>query len=279
MRLGTAIGPYSTPEQWIALHVREGYGAAYCPVTQADSEETVLAYRRAAESHNLVIAEVGVWNNLLDADPSRRKANFEYSIGQMRLADKLGARCCVNISGSLSDTWDGPHPMNLTPATFDRVVEITQALIDESGIQHTYYTLEPMPWMYPCDVESSLKLIEAVNRSQFAVHVDLCNLVNSYEKFCHTGDLVRSYFAALAPHIRSIHAKDIVIGKQLTLHLDEAIPGEGAFDFDALLIEAAKLDDIPIMAEHLSTQEQYRKATSYLRSRAQALNLPLDTAT
>lgn len=278
MRLGAYIESFSNPEQWVSLHVQEGYGAAYCPVSQADSDETILAYRRAAEARNLVIAEVGVWNNLLDADAEKRRANFEYAVGQLKMADKLGARCCVNVSGSRSEIWDAPHPKNLTQETFDLVVETTQALIDESGLQHSFYTLEPMPWMYPHDVESSLRLVEAINRPQFGVHVDMCNMINSYEKFCHTGDLVRSYFAALAPHIRSVHAKDIVIQQTLTLHLDEAIPGDGCFDFDALLIEAAKLGDIPVMAEHLETQDQYRLAVGYLRTRAQALGLPLEVA-
>lgn len=278
MRLGAPVTGYGSAEEWARMHVRLGYGAAYCPLTQQDSEGKIEEYLEAARAHDLVIAEVGVWNNLLSSDPAEREANFLYAVGQLRLADRVGARVCVNISGSLSARWDGPHPGNLTEETFREVVKITQRIIDEAAPVNTYYALEPMPWMYPCDAESYLRLIERVNRDRFAVHVDMCNLVNGMEKVYHTGDMTRDFFGKLAPYIRSVHAKDTVLRDTLTFHIDEAIPGEGIFDYDALLTECAKLPDLPVMAEHLDTPEQYLQATRFIRSRADALGLPFTCA-
>jgi len=278
MRLGAPVEGYHSGEEWAQMHVQLGYGAAYCPLTQQDGEAKIDEYLQAARAHDLVIAEVGIWNNLLDRDPEARKANFRYAVGQLKLADRVGARVCVNISGSHSARWDGPHPENLTEKTFREIVEITQRIIDEAAPVNTYYALEPMPWMYPCDAESYLRLIECVNRDRFAVHVDMCNLVNGMEKVYHTGDMTRNFFKKLAPHIRSVHAKDTVLRDDLTFHIGEAIPGEGIFDYDALLAECAKLPDLPVMAEHLAAPEQYLKATRFIRSRADALGLSFTCA-
>ncbi len=64
----------------------------------------------------MVIAEVGRWCNLLDADPEKRRQNLETVTEGLALAEAIGARCCVDIAGSFNPTsWFGPHPDNLSP--------------------------------------------------------------------------------------------------------------------------------------------------------------------
>ena len=255
-------------------HVEQGYGAAYFPLNSADPPEWIEAYADAARRHGLVIAEIGVWNNLLDRSPARREANLRYAVEQLRLADRVGAMCCVNISGSLGSTWDGPHPDNLTEATYRRVVADVRAIIDAARPRNTFYTLEPMPWMYPHSGEDLARLIRDVDRERFAVHVDMCNLVNAFDRVYHTGELTRAFFRAFGPLIRVVHAKDTVIRDDLTLHIDEAIPGEGLFDYDALLTACDGLyPDLPVMAEHLETEAEYLKATGFIRRKAEALGI------
>ncbi|NLG25306.1 MAG: TIM barrel protein, partial [Clostridiales bacterium] len=130
MRLGAPVFGTGNAEEWAAAHVRKGYGATYWPLGEGAADAEVDAYVDAAKRHGLAIAEVGVWNNVLDPIPERREANIRYAIARLRTAERVGARCCVNISGSLSDQWDGPHPGNLTDETFRRVVETTRRIID-----------------------------------------------------------------------------------------------------------------------------------------------------
>ena len=67
--------------------------------------------RRAFAKHDVVLAEVGRWCNLLDADPVRRAANLKNVSEGLALAEALGARCCVDIAGSYNaKSWFGPHP-------------------------------------------------------------------------------------------------------------------------------------------------------------------------
>ena len=52
-------------------------------------------------------------------------------------------------------------------------------------------------------------LIRAVDRKQFAVHLDPCNLVNCPERFYQNGKLIDECFEKLGPWISSCHAKDV----------------------------------------------------------------------
>lgn len=122
-------------------HVKKGYGAAVWPLPVSASAEDECTFVEAAERHYLVIAEVGVWNNLFDQDPYKAQQNIDYCIARMKQADRIGARCCVNCSGSYSKWWDGPHANNLTTETFNRIVSLTKDMLAEAKLTRTCYTL------------------------------------------------------------------------------------------------------------------------------------------
>ena len=72
--------------------------------------------------------------------------------------------------------------------------------------------------------------------------------------------------ARLGPAIKSCHAKDTILRQQLTVHIDEVRPGLGTLDYPALLHGLVQLDpDMPLMLEHLPSQEEYRAAAAYVR--------------
>lgn len=276
MRVGAHVFHYHSAEEWAREHVRKEYGTAYWPLALTSSPQEIEAYAAAAKEHHLLIAEVGAWNNLLDRDPSVREANILDNIQALRLADQVGARCCVNITGSYANTWDGADPRNLTEDTFQLIVKTIQRIIDEAKPKNACYTVEPMPWLYPNSIESMRRLLREVHREEFAVHADMCNLLNSFEKVCGNGDYTRAFFAEFGDRIQSVHAKDTVIDTCLTLCIREAIPGAGLFDYPALLSECAKLDaDLPIMTEHLQTEPEYLQATGFLLSQIKEAGHPL----
>jgi len=273
MRLGAPVFNTNTPEEWALAHVRKGLGAAYWPLPVEAPATERDEYVRAAKNHGLIIAEVGVWNNLLDSDPEKREANIQTSIAKLRLADAIGARCCVNISGSLAAQWDGPHPANLTDETFDTVVNISRRILGEAAPANTFYTLECMPWMFPHDLDSMQRLLDAVAHPRFGVHIDMANLMNMPEKVWRNADHTRAWFNKLGPLIRCIHAKDIILRGRMTTHIDEELPGRGQFDFAELLRCANARDDVPVMCEHLSTEAEYDEATAHLQKVAASIGL------
>ena len=277
MRLGAPVFVKQlTPESWVAALKMAGYRAAYCPIGADADDATVRAYVKAAGDADIVIAEVGAWSNPMSADAGERRAALETCQIQLALADAVGARCCVNISGSRGQPWDGPHPANLTSETFDAIVESVRTIIDAVKPKRTFYALEPMPWMYPDTADSYLGLLKAVNRDRFGVHIDMVNVVNSPQCYFSSGDLIREWFTKLGPHIRSCHAKDTLLSTKLTTHLDEVRPGMGNLDYRTLLRELDKLDpDTPLMIEHLQSEEDYRLSAAYIRDLADEIDVKL----
>ncbi|HNR36446.1 MAG TPA: TIM barrel protein [Candidatus Hydrogenedentes bacterium] len=270
MRLGGPVfGDCSDPRRWVAALKSCGYRAAYCPVDNKADDAAVRAFADAAHAADIVIAEVGAWSNPMSPDEKTAREALAHCQAQLALADRIGARCCVNISGSCGAQWDGPDPRNLTRETFDRIVEVTRAIIDAVNPSRTYYTLETMPWMYPDSAESYVALLKAIDRPRFAVHLDPANLLCSPQRYFGNADLIRECFDKLGPHIRSCHAKDIALAPRLTTHLDEVRPGLGGLDYAVFLRELDKRDaDIPLMLEHLQTAEEYIQAAEHIRKTA-----------
>ncbi len=275
VRLGSPLPQtWDSPAGWIAAVRAGGFRTAHWPLGDDATADEIAAYARAAAEADIVIAEIGVWNNPLNRDDAARTAAVELCKRRLALADEVDARCCVNLAGTLADSWDGPHPDNLSPDTFALIVDTVREIIDAVGPRRTFYTLEPMPWSLPDSVDSYLALLEAIDRPRFAVHLDPVNLINSPAKFYDHAGLIRDCFARLGPHIRSIHAKDIVLGPELTVHLAEKRPGEGSLDFRVLLTEADRLDpDTPLLVEHLPSDDEYRAAVAHVRGVADSLGL------
>jgi len=277
VRLGSPLPQtWDSPAGWIAALEAHGFRAAYWPLDDDADTGTVDAYAAAAGTADVVIAEIGAWSNPLSRDEATRAAALELCKRRLALAERVGARCCVNLAGTRAETWDGPHPDNLSRDTFALIVDTVREIVDAVGPRRTFYTLEPMPWSLPDSPDSYLELIHAIDRPRFAVHLDPVNFLNSPAKFYDNAELLRECFAKLGPHIKSCHAKDITLGSELTVHLAEAIPGQGALDYRVLLTEMDRLDpDTPILVEHLTTEDEYAAAVAHIRRVAGSLGLKL----
>ena len=267
MRLGgPTFHEHSDPAGWVEAVRACGYTAAYCPIGPEAPPDVVQAYADAAAAADIVIAEVGAWSHLLSGDATEHASAMETCRQALALADAIGARCCVNIAGSRGVKWDGPCPQDLTDETFDLIVKTVRGIIDAVGPTRTFYTLETMPWMYPDSPDCYLRLIDAIDRERFAVHLDPVNLICSPQRYFDNAAVIQECFDKLGPHIRSCHAKDILLGDQLTVHLDEVAPGKGNLDYHVFLSELDKLDaDTPLMLEHLGTESEYAQAAGYIR--------------
>lgn len=275
MRLGSPLPQtWDSPAGWVATLQERDFRAAYWPLGDDAGADTIGAYADAAAAADIVIAEIGAWSNPLSPDEPTRTAAVELCKRRLALADRVGARCCVNLAGSRGDAWMGPHPENLSRDTFALIVDTVREIIDAVEPQRTFYSLEPMPWTLPDSPDSYLELIDAIGRRRFAVHFDSTNLINSPAKFYDNAGFLRECFAKLGPYIKCCHAKDITLANELTVHLAEAIPGRGSLDFRVLLEEMDRLDpDTPILVEHLTHDWEYAEAAAHIRGVADSLGL------
>ncbi|MFC2125387.1 sugar phosphate isomerase/epimerase family protein [Bacteroidota bacterium] len=274
---GQVFDKYNDPGAWIQSLKKYGYRAAYCPVGPDTPDDDIEAYRKTAEQNDIVISEVGAWSNPISPDETMRKEAIEKCTIALELAEKIQANCCVNISGSLNlEQWAGPHKDNLNDDTFNLVVETTRKIIDSVNPTRTFFALEPMPWAFPYSPDSYLRLVKAMDRSRFGVHFDPVNMVTSPYVLFNNGEMIKEAFKILGPHIRSCHAKDVYIKEDIYMpNINEIRPGLGTLDYATFLTELSKLKDIPLMMEHLNTQEEYNMAADYIRSVGKKVNIDL----
>lgn len=269
---GPLFDSYEGPDDWVGLLKKAGYRAAYCPVKPGTDESLILSYETAARKNDVVISEVGAWSNPISLDQTEADQAMEKCIQGLQLADQIGARCCVNVSGSRNpDYWAGPHKDNLTKEVFDVVVETTRKIIDEVKPTRSFFALEAMPWAFPDSTDTYLQLIDAIDRPHFGVHLDPVNMITSPRDYFANGKLIKDMFDRLGPNIKSCHAKDITLREDNYIpQMDEVRAGLGTLDYTSYLKQVAKLKDVPLMMEHLNTAEEYKLAADHIRSVARS---------
>lgn len=270
MRLGvsTDLGAKSATE-WIEANKDLGLGAVVFPLNAQAENSKIDEYAKAAKEADIVIAEVGIWRNAIDADEKQAKENMQYSIDQLALADRIGARCCVNVVGAYSGSrWDGGVRDNFSKEAWNKSVKMIQTIIDEVKPQNTYLSIEPMPWMIPTCPEEYLRLIEDVARDRFAVHMDIINMINCPERYFFPEEFLDRTFDLLKGKIRSCHLKDVNLLNDFTFQLRECACGEGTFPIEKYAELASRENpDMPMIIEHLSGDSAYRESVQYVKKR------------
>ena len=278
IRLGGPVFLKSNdPFELAKEHRRLGYSAAYCPQAKAEDSAQIAAIVKAFAAENVAIAEVGAWVNMLDPDSDKRRANISYVTERMALADAVGARCCVDYAGSFNPTipW-GPHPRNLSEEFFDGTVTNCRKIIDAIKPRRSVFSIEMMGWNLPDSPDAYVKLVQAVDRKAFGVHMDICNGINSPRKFYENAKFIEECFSKLGRWIVSCHAKDLQWIPELNVHFVEVVPGRGSVDYRAYLTALASLPiDAPLMLEHLKTAEEYDEGRAYIQRIAREAKVSL----
>ena len=268
---GVILDRPDDPVELARAHRELGYRAAFCLGVSLEDRQRIEAMKKAFKAEDVVIAEVIAYVNMMDRNEDQRKKNLETVCRGVTLADEIGARCCIDIAGSLytekQGRWDGPHPDNLSKNAFDVTVENIRYILDSVKPKRAKFALEMMPWTIPDSPDSFAELIQAVDRPGFAVHLDPVNLINSPRRYYENSKLLEECFEKLGKWIVSCHAKDSILMNQLTTHISEARPGTGGLDYRTYLrgLEALP-QDAPLLIEHLKTNEEYALAREYIFS-------------
>jgi sugar phosphate isomerase/epimerase len=159
----------------------------------------------------------------------------------------------------------------------DATVENCRKVIDAVKPKRAKFTLEMMPWAIPDGPDNNLQLIKAVDRPAFGVHVDVCNMVNTADRFLRNAVLIEDCFKKLGKWIVSCHAKDLKGEKVESADpalfkagwklrpVVETVPGRGTMDYRAYLRAIADYaPGAPLLLEHLSTAKEYDEGRNYI---------------
>lgn len=260
---------HGSPEEWAAKHKAFGLETVVFPVNSNDGEDTIMAYKKAADEAGLTIAEVGVWRNTLAADPDERRHWIDYAVEQLRMADAIGAACCVNVVGTpYGPRWDGGYRDNFSRELWDMAVGMIKQIIDSARPTRTKFCIETMPWMIPGSPDEYLRLIEDVDRSEFGTHLDVVNMITTPRRYFYNDEFLRECFQKLHGTIVSCHLKDIILKQEYTFQLQECACGEGSLDIELYAqLASAENPRMPMIIEHLSADEEYVASVQYVRER------------
>lgn len=268
MKLGTSSPlQHSSPEEWAQKHQSLGLEAINFSLNCDDDDALIDQYVKEAKKHHLEFAEVGVWKNTLDLNEDVRKKAIKYAIGQLELADRIGARCCVNILGARGARWDGAYKENFSEETWKLGVKTIQEIIDAVNPKHTYFVIESMPWMFPTGPDEYRKLLEAVDRDRFAVHMDVFNWITTPRRYFFHEEFICECFDKLGNDIKSCHLKDVRMEDDYTIFFRETNVGNGGVNIKHLIETGLSYDkNMPFIIEHLNTDEEYLNSISYIKN-------------
>ncbi|MBI5395398.1 MAG: sugar phosphate isomerase/epimerase [Verrucomicrobia bacterium] len=248
LRLGGPVFTKSEdPVELVRLHREMGFSAAFLPPVRdaARRHDVIAAFAQA----NIIISEIGAYGlNVLDTDEAVRERNIEAIKERLRFADETGALCCIMQGGTVqAGGWGTPSAENFSKEAFDTTVAAIRAILDDVKPRAAKLVLETSAHRLPDGPEEYLELLKAVDRPAFGVHFDPANLASSPRRCLRNGDFLRHCFALIGPHIICAHAKDAVLSKAASVHIDECPAGQGQLDYHTYLQELAKCKQAPVV--------------------------------
>lgn len=282
MRLGGYVYGYMPNAKSYAEKLKEkNYKAAYCPdyLVSSDQKEEIEELKEELRKNDIVLAEVGTWCNPLSQDKAEAQSAKEYLIDRLRLADQLGARCCVNIIGSAStQNWYAPDAGNFTQEFRKRAVSVYQEIIDTVKPANTKMAFEVMPFGFLDCVEEYAEFLKQIDRKEAAVHLDLINLIHDPRTLYDHRNLFAEAVKRLGDRCVSAHLKDIIIDKEpFNTNMVEVLIGTGEADISWMAECLDKISpDLPVMLEHLPDEKTYDMATRNFTKIAKAAGVNLE---
>ena len=177
-------------------------------------------------------------------------------------------------SMSPNGAWS-PHRDNYLPETEDRLVKSLSEIAQACEVHG-------LPMALECHVTTTLnspqkvrQVIERIGSPWVKVNIDVVNFVGDFATAYDTTTLLHELFATLGKYAAAMHIKDVTVGDDLVVHIDEDVPGRGLLDFDTLFREfEAALPNGYGMVEHL-TEAQIPEALAFVRRKLNELNIPI----
>lgn len=258
-------------------HRERGLSAAYCPQVALDDGERLREVREAFAAEGILLAEVGGWRNMLHPDAAEARRERQRMAEYLAIADEVGALCAITCIGSPGGPGQGSHDaFNFSADAFAAAVDNARWLIDTVKPKRARFVYEIYPFSVADSPANIRRLLDAVDRPQFAAHMDLVNLVNCPRLYYENAALARESVRLFGDRIVSAHAKDLAMREEVSVIMHEVRPGRGVIDYRAYLRVLHELPQaVPLMLEHLPTQQEYDLGADYIRKVAGAEGIPL----
>lgn len=234
--------------------------------------------RPLLEDHGIHVSQyVGINAHLSATDPERRADGVARIRSAIPAAKALDATMMQSGVGTnaIGATGAGnqhhhytPHPDNYSRAARDGLVaalrEVARIVEDEGMV----FSMECHQLTTMRSAEVIRDVLDEVDSPAVVANFDPVNLLDSAVAVYDNAARMRAMGEVLLPESGvprygpSCHVKDVVLGSDLTCHIDEAPPGHGVLDlatlFDvAQLLPAGRRGGASLIVEHLGAGASY----------------------
>jgi Sugar phosphate isomerases/epimerases len=266
------------PEKIARMHREQGYRAAYAPAFRPQDGDRIKAVTRAFAKEDVVLAETGYWENILDTDPAVRKQVRNEMAERFAAADEAGVQCFVTTVGAYTHGTvnDNFSQQSLSEDAFLETVEFTREILGKVNPKRTVLAYEPFAFTSLDSVERIERMLGLVSHPMLGVHLDLTNLLTSVRAFFNCNRILEECVAKFGGRIITCHIKDMRLKPGLSVILEEKLIGDGDIDLAAYLKAMHGINSgMPVMLEHLDTAQEFAAAAARLKSIAAGAGIPL----
>jgi sugar phosphate isomerase/epimerase len=241
MKLGVAgLLGRGEPEEIAAVR-NLGFGAASWHVPDWElmgSEPCLRRVRDHLHQEGLELCQLlpPAHASLVDPDPGRRQEGITALRRTLDAAAVLGAGNVYVRPGSLNakGAWT-PHPENHRPDTRERLIESLSELVVAAEAIGIPLAVEAHVVSPLHSVSVTQEVFDRVGSAWLCFNADPVNLISSLDAAYETSPLIHQLFDSLGQVVITGHAKDVRVGDELVLHIEECTPGQGFLDHEVFL--------------------------------------------
>ena len=235
-------------------------------IVQEMKDSELKELNTALKQYDLVVYEVGGYQNMIHPDESTRQKNLKRLAFCLEAAEKVNCPQVGTCTGSRdANYYIGVHPDNWTDATWKLTVDaVKQVLRDTSGLKAAL-GIEAQITMNVGRPADHKRLMDDVGDKRCAVNLDPVNMI-SLDNYYHTTELLNECFDTLGEQILGCHSKDTYIWPdRQTVHVQEVASGRGVMDYETYLVRISRMKwPRSILPEHVPG-EQLIEAGEYIR--------------
>ena len=243
------------------------------------TDDDVEALRVFLDDNGIRVGEFSAFHYGFDhEDAAERDAAQAHYARLLRHGNMLDAHCV-----GFSTYGDRGKPGMWTEATWERCLDSVARLAEQAERAGMDVAAHPHAMAPLCSVERYREMLDRVGSPRLKVLIDIVNLTWPQRVFDTTA-LVDEVFDELGGDIAALHAKDVIISggsgvsaaKGLgVIHVDEAVPGTGFMDFDAIVRRLDMLDhDVTVHVEHFEYEDTL-EGQEHIRRTAESAGVAL----
>ena len=175
----------------------------------------------------------------------------------IELARDLDVQVALIRPGSLNPVGSyAPSAKNHTPECMERLVETLRRVADKAEAEGQTIVIETYNTTIMNSPETNVQVVNAVGSARIRIVLDYVNHFQSLAQVYDSTARINHIFEVMGSVCPVGHCKDISVGNDLALHLNEDIPGAGELDIATALRRWHALQpDGYMLIEHIPNEK------------------------